>query len=170
MHAATSCISADCLAAILWPPQANTTSTALKNYWVSWTPQFNIKCLNLYLIIMKYFTKNKPGTSFFTLIDGEDGIMVSSSESSSESPSSSASCHSTLGPRWKRRRVPRCKTGQFLMMRNKICECKCLVQYWCSDTWGQAIFTNECNSSLSWWRVFKDSKQKINVSTSTASA
>lgn len=125
-----------------------------------WTPQFNLQCLNLYLIIMKYFTKNKPGTSFFTLIDGEDGIMVSSSESSSESPSSSASCHSTLGPRWKRRRVPRCKTRQFVMMRSKICECIYLVQYWCLDTWGQDIFTNECNSSSPWWRVFKDSVNK----------
>lgn len=30
MHAAASCVHADCLAAILWPLQANTTSTALR--------------------------------------------------------------------------------------------------------------------------------------------
>lgn len=44
-----------------------------------------------------------------TLIENEDCIMVSSSESSSESPNSSASCHSTLRPRWKRRWVPECQ-------------------------------------------------------------
>lgn len=74
-----------------------------------------------------------------TLTDEEDGIMLSSSDSSSESLSSSASCHSTLGPRWKRRRVPNCET--------KIDVKKIWVQCSGSDKRGQYIVTNGYNAS-----------------------
>lgn len=66
--------------------------------------------------------------------------MVSSSESSSESRSSSASCHSTLGPRWKRRRVP---------------EYQCTMQHdkknqMSIDT-DMRKLVNECNAAV--WRL-----------------
>lgn len=105
-----TCNSTVSLPAPLWPLQAIVISSniTLNQNHVLIYIILNIRCTQLEGIpeYSRLLWNILRHPLLPTLREEEDGIMVSSSESSSESLSSSASCHSTLGPRWKRRRVP----------------------------------------------------------------
>lgn len=123
---------------------------------------------------MKYIKTYLTHYLLLTLRENDDGIMVSSSESSSESPSSSASCHSTLGPRWKRRRVPEYQHNN-ATWRISRCVLVLIRECW-KNLCNTVVWTQEVRISLQMFVILaypgkgrilsQKHKQKISVSTS----